>query len=455
MSLKLSLRNYRAIESADVELSDLTVLAGVNGSGKSTVVRLFHRLVCLESDLSRYAGEAAYSRLCQVALRPLASVLPDVFDTKSFSWPKRIASSAFPAFIEKLREGFHLYVQSESVREKLNDVRLSMALKRAVASVNPPFGARPDDPGGLNAWIDLAIDDAVKQYEMYVGREQGSSDLFFKASVVSEDLSTFGIPDGAGTLLEEMLPSKPQPVIQFEDGNVPVVDSNDRSIHFPALYTPRRSFYIARPSVDFPSLTATRLKLNGVEYSIRGRFMSSEDHAKVSLGIEALMGGAISAPREKSYVGSSDWLFSDGHGETFGLNACADGIKSLATVSILDRYGLLNDGALLIIDEPEVHLHPQWIVGMARILVRLAKYRKVRVLITTHSPDMVHALRDFSENENFGGQTQFYLSSHDMSSVGYQFKPLGRDIGPIFTVFNRAKESIYAIAKSMREGSAT
>ena len=45
MSLRIELRNYMAVRKADIELADLTVLAGVNASGKSTIARIFHTVV--------------------------------------------------------------------------------------------------------------------------------------------------------------------------------------------------------------------------------------------------------------------------------------------------------------------------------------------------------------------------------------------------------------------------
>ena len=122
---------------------------------------------------------------------------------------------------------------------------------------------------------------------------------------------------------------------------------------------------------------------------------------------------------------------------------------------MLDKCGLLQGDSLLIIDEPEVHLHPQWVVEMARVLVQLARQRKVRVLVTTHSPDMVHALRDFSENNGLGENTKFYLAKEDLVQKGrFNYEDLGMNIGPIFTVFNRAKEKISKIAEYMREAKA-
>ena len=90
---------------------------------------------------------------------------------------------------------------------------------------------------------------------------------------------------------------------------------------------------------------------------------------------------------------------------------------------------------------------------MARVLVYLAKSRKVRVFVTTHSPDMVHALRDFAENDGLASNTRFYLAKEDGEQKGqFRYEDLGMNIGPIFTAFNKAKDKIASISKEIREG---
>ena len=49
----LSITNCRAIQSAEIDLSEITVLAGVNASGKSTIARMFRDLVELSAEYER------------------------------------------------------------------------------------------------------------------------------------------------------------------------------------------------------------------------------------------------------------------------------------------------------------------------------------------------------------------------------------------------------------------
>ena len=42
--IKISVKDFRAIHSADIDLNGITVIAGVNGSGKSTLSRLLYTI---------------------------------------------------------------------------------------------------------------------------------------------------------------------------------------------------------------------------------------------------------------------------------------------------------------------------------------------------------------------------------------------------------------------------
>ena len=292
----------------------------------------------------------------------------------------------------------------------------------------------------------------TKRYKALVERKEGSSSLFFTSEINDETLVDVGDTAIQEDMDTNALTGEPLLELKITDGDVAIVDLADRTLPLGTVFAPRQSFYIAHPSVDFPSIRMNGLKLNDVMYPIPEDRLAGIESSLTSIGIESLMGGRVSVPREKEFVIPSEWLFNDGS-HLYNLSKCAEGIKSLATISILDKYQLLGPGTLLIIDEPEVHLHPQWVVGMARVLVKLAKDRNVKVLITTHSPDLVHAIRDFSENENFSANTCFYLSHKaEPSDIAYTFQPLGMEIGPIFTVFNRAKEQIAEIAQSIRTG---
>jgi len=81
----------------------------------------------------------------------------------------------------------------------------------------------------------------------------------------------------------------------------------------------------------------------------------------------------------------------------YPLIQVAFGIKSFGILQILIKNGHLNKNNFLIIDEPEVHLHPKWEIEYAKVIMELVK-NGVNILITTHSPYLIEAIDILKEN---------------------------------------------------------
>ena len=139
------------------------------------------------------------------------------------------------------------------------------------------------------------------------------------------------------------------------------------------------------------------------------------------------------------------WIYKRSDGLAVSLEDCATGMKALSILDILYSRGYLNSETLLIIDEPEAHLHPQWIIEFARILIVIAKKLKVRMLLTSHNPDMIAALQKISDVEGLDG-LRFYMAKPVGGAGGYKYtyEDLGKNIEPIFDMFNVAMDRIDA-----------
>jgi predicted ATPase len=77
------------------------------------------------------------------------------------------------------------------------------------------------------------------------------------------------------------------------------------------------------------------------------------------------------------------------------LENTAMGIKQFGILQVLSKNGYLNSNTLLILDEPEVHLHPKWQLEMAKIIVELVK-NGVKIVVNSHSPYMIEALERYA-----------------------------------------------------------
>jgi predicted ATPase len=75
----------------------------------------------------------------------------------------------------------------------------------------------------------------------------------------------------------------------------------------------------------------------------------------------------------------------------YSLNTTALGISNLGMIGLLIEKNIVTKGSFLIIDEPETNLHPEWQMVLMEVLFELSK-RGVNIVFATHSLDMVKCL---------------------------------------------------------------
>lgn len=107
------------------------------------------------------------------------------------------------------------------------------------------------------------------------------------------------------------------------------------------------------------------------------------------------------------------------------------GVEPLGAISILYQGGFLDEKSLLIIDEPESHIHPKWQIKFAEVLVKLVKEDK-HILLTSHSPYLIEALKLYSDQLLEESKVNFYLSERIEKKSITQIYDVTHDISPIF-----------------------
>ena len=99
--------------------------------------------------------------------------------------------------------------------------------------------------------------------------------------------------------------------------------------------------------------------------------------------------------------------YFDKKGKRVELVNTATGIKTFGIFQVLSQNNYLNENTVLVLDEPEVHLHPKWQLEMAKVIVDLVK-NGVKILVNSHSPYMIEALQRYSELAEVN--SDFYLA---------------------------------------------
>ena len=157
--------------------------------------------------------------------------------------------------------------------------------------------------------------------------------------------------------------------------------------------------------------------------------LSFEDNNEIDLfrsqqskitSVEKVLNGKFIYNRQ-----TREFLFSRDETSYKSTNV-ASGLKCFGILQMLYRNDFLRSGSLLILDEPEVHLHPKWQLLFAEGIIDLIS-NGVNILVNSHSPYMIEALKRYAEKYNV--KANYYLADKDSivisdSSLELIFKKL-------------------------------
>lgn len=126
-------------------------------------------------------------------------------------------------------------------------------------------------------------------------------------------------------------------------------------------------------------------------------------------------------------------------------NTTPSGIKQIGVIQILLSKGKLKKGSFLIIDEPEVNLHPKWQFKFAEILVLLAKELDISLYLNSHSPMFIEAIDAFCEFYDLEEEVNFYLTEESEVEGKYDFTKIRSN--ELFKLYNNLGDGYKLINK--------
>lgn len=131
---------------------------------------------------------------------------------------------------------------------------------------------------------------------------------------------------------------------------------------------------------------------------------------------------------------SSDGDYYVVNGSKLNLTNLATGSKMFSVIKLLLELGEIDKNTMLILDEPEAHLHPEWQNKFAEIIVLLVKELNVNILLTTHSSNFVLALDAYMRKYQIESVTNFY-QTEPLESGMVEYKCVNDSINAIYQDF--------------------
>ena len=416
--VELSVENFKAVKKADIALNGITVVSGINGCGKSSLSQLlyysfyyanhFNEIVdsVLNDELLRYVEVL---RQIEREVNGLTSVNSIILRHVSVADKMK-----YLQYVESLFTGFLSYrdfVYSQKDEDIMN------SFKRIVRIIKNMF--------------DDSLDDLDKLLGLFY---EEIETLFDVALRDKEKRHYFLLHDYLDSYLKGIYPQK----WVIREYGVSFAGGETKSV--PLLHYIKRVAYI-----DTPMITGSQL-IGGRDYWMKLSTLlndNSQIGEKVSLykNLTQIMKGEPLV--EKDDIRNPKLSYKRDDGKIFDLKDCATGIKSFSILQLLLKNGFLQKDTLLIIDEPEAHLHPQWIVEYARMIVLLHKEIGVKFFVASHSTDMISAIRYIAAKEEVQDKLNFYLAEDSEGTpYEYTYRDLGLDIDPIFKSFNKSLDKI-------------
>lgn len=388
----ITLRNIGKINNASVKIEGITVIAGENDTGKSTVGKSLFvvcnslnrmdervkrmRISGVESEILRlrrfYSSGKPFRQLIEeIAFEKDKEVISEKLK-KLFSQSDEVDISAFE---------FERIVKRIASRAALTDEEVQKTIIESW--INAEFNGQLINVFENNASIGLTIQNHV--FTLDIDQEgidfQGAMSLDTEAIYIDDPF----VIDG---LSKEM-----------ENNNC--IRTKNGGSHREHLMNRLKGNGFDEPGMD---LDEERAKADAF---LLDTYIANRRLKSVIDKVSSICRGNVVLHR-----GSGVYYRINGTEKELDIRNMSTGIKTFAVLKHLFQNGAIEENGVLILDEPEIHLHPEWQLVFAEIVVLLHKEYGVHVLLNTHSPYFLSAIEVYSMRHNVEDQCNYYFAKN-------------------------------------------
>ncbi len=417
--MELQLKNIGMIKEANINLDGLTVIAGENNTGKSTVGKLLFSIIKASSRYKEDLEENKETKIFSIIEKNYFQLRRKVdfsekMELRELFYPpkfkKDIDDKPLKAIDTRLnliksQEKDSLFFEhnlSDKNNEYLLDIKNNLltlkkilsqednkqeAQKRAFQKVlMSEFKGKISNQNSIENLSKIQVMEGENEI-LNIGMKNDNiiefsifDELYFSDATFIESpviLQMSEAIDNSKTYFEDM--DKDDRTIRIRRPNVP--------LHIKDLHDKLKISFYEDEFLDLADVFT--------DIDIKGLFLKLSD----------IVGGRIKYLKKEK-----DFAYITENGQKYSSINTATGIKAFGIIQMLLKSDLIDERSLLILDEPEVHLHPKWQIKYAEFIIELVK-NNINVLVTSHSPYMIEALQRYSEKSKVS--SNFYLADND------------------------------------------
>ena len=405
--MRITLKNIASIEDATIDIEGITVIAGENNTGKSTVGKalwsLFNALFNLEERIQGERKQTLRQILNQTARRsPSASLFYGEGKTVNSTLNALCDGiERYRADEDALRELILPFYDLWSDVEKDEDYQLE--LNRVLDRLSKVLSY--SDLELSSRIMDNMLQTEFKGQVRTLGnRNPATVSLCIRGQTTSATINA----DGRCTLSNPF--SLATEAIYLDDPFV--IDEIGMTSYRSARYDDHRA----------------RLKIlasSAPENTLFSEMVAESSLAEIYGLIDKAFQGEVVRESRHAYA-----YAKPESREHLDIRNISTGMKTFALMKMLLRNGVITDGSTIILDEPEVHLHPEWQLVFAELIVLLHVKFGLHVLLNTHSPYFLQAIEVMSKRYSVDPGCRYYLSIREGETC--HFEDVSNDLEPIY-----------------------
>ena len=464
--LQLEIEDFGPIHKANINIGKLNIVGGVNASGKSTASKLLYCFLLAGSP----EGEKIYFEDCLLQLcESFKSVSHDLNKNNLLIKGNKEISEIYENLVNLMPENYeeisvfensHDYEISDEYKtlNRLNEILqnlydLSELLGLDKKKLNNIF----NDLNSNTKKKFLAMMNKIffrefvqLPYGLYLNflNQDIVNHIFTGGSYIHGITSIKGKSDNNDEFCWKYVLNDISENSEHMDRSIPTKFDNDIMYDSEDFIFNNDIYYIG-PMSSIDSVSKRDHATLPYQFILISKKISDESkleeansniHVKKILEqIEGFVGG--------NFQLNGDLFQFEKDNSSFNLRISASGIKQIGILQMLLSNGQLKENDYLIIDEPEVNLHPEWQIELAEVLVLLVKELNINLYINSHSPHFIEALEVFSVKYDIDDDTRFYMTSPYEETGKFDFVELDYDnidilydnLGSVFDIINKVR----------------